>query len=81
GDLLKQAYVYVQGPLFYRNTYQIIAVMIYLRQDAQAYQYFARLKELEQQPIADAQDRAALGRYLQASQKAWEDRDYHRGPV
>lgn len=79
-DLLKHAYVYVQGPLFYRNTYQIIAVMLYLRQDSQAYQYLSRLKELEHQPSPDAQDRAALARYLQASQKAWEDRNYHRGP-
>jgi DNA-binding response OmpR family regulator len=78
---LKEAYIYVQGPLFYRNAYQIIAVLMYLNRDGEAYQYVGRLKELDQAGALEPADRQALTRYLAASQKAWEDREYHRQPT
>lgn len=81
--ILKNAYVYIQGAPFYRNIYQIVAILIYLNQDQEAYQYLGRLKEIEQTPShanLSSPDRTTLSRYLGSCQKAWEDRSYHRCP-
>lgn len=80
-ESLREAYVYLQGPAFYRNIYQLMAALIYLADDAGAYQYFSRFKELEQSPPAAPGERATMLRYSAQCQKAWEDREYHRAPA
>lgn len=81
-EVFQKAYVYLQGPVFYRNVYQIIALAIYFSDDTTAYKYLARMKELGHAGGAaaevSAQGRPTLGRYLALAEKAWEDREYHR---
>jgi hypothetical protein len=80
-ESLKEAYVYIEGPAFYRTAYQLAATLIYLGDDKGANEYVARLKETERTPGLVTTDRTTLVRYLNLAQKAWEDRDFHRRTV
>lgn len=82
-ELFKQAYMFVHGPAFFRNAYQIAATGIWLGDDKTAYTYIQRLRDYEREKEKEltAQSKAALGRYMGQCQRAWEDRDIHRSPI
>lgn len=80
-EWLKKAYLYVQGAAFYRNAYQVVALAIYLGQDAVAYPYLTRLRELAHTATMPAEEQGTLQRYLAACHRDWENRDAHRLPA
>lgn len=82
-EWFKQSYMFVHGPAFFRNAYQIAATGIWLGDDKTAYTYIQRLRDVEREKEKEMspQSKAALGRYLSQAQRAWEDRDMHRSPI
>ncbi len=78
-ETLKQSYTVTQGPGLMKNTYQLIAAAIYFGDDRAANQYLMRLREMAK--TTTGPDQNVAQRYLNRSQKAWEDRDMHRMPT
>jgi CheY-like chemotaxis protein len=79
-EWLRQAFTVLEGAALYKTIYQLVALSIALGNDRSAHQFVQKLAELQQTPIENRDDRAALERYLARSQKAWEDRGVRRVP-
>lgn len=79
-DWLAQGFTVLSGAELFKSVYQLVALAIASGEDKSAYQYIARLGEIERDPATTKQDRAALDRYLSRCRRAWEDRADHRLP-
>ena len=79
--LVGEAYTLAQGPNFFKAAYQAIALALWFGDDREAWQYLAKMNELDQSPTLSKDDRGPLQRYHARARRAWEDRALHRSPT
>lgn len=75
---LAEAFSTVEAPGLFKAAYQLVALSIRNGDDRTAFQYIARLKEMQQDSTLDKSIRDGAERYLYRCQSIWEDRDMHR---
>ena len=78
---LAEAFTIVDGSRLFKIAYQVAALAIHFGQDKTAHQYLNVMIESERDKALPSDQRAGLMRYLPRCQRAWEDRDLHRGPL
>lgn len=75
---LTEAFSTVDAPGLFKAAYQLVALSIRNGDNRTAFQYIARLKEMQQDVTLDKSIRNGAERYLNRCQSIWEDRDLHR---